>query len=202
MKRIKHLWEQNHKINDKTVEGDTTLYYKDNTDTACSAEVDGVVYHFFDGTDNFLEIIKDLLAIKGRKGREGAYLSYDLAAEDFFKLMKDDFQTNKHQVFVGVSRGGSIAMDMVKYYSKYCYEVLKIAPKRELVTFVMPPAGGGKYRKYNEKLGYEHTRVTMKGDWVPRLPFWGKHYETNLKVIENNEKGLASRHKNVGKYLD
>ena len=196
---LKWLWDQNHRINDKTVEGDNVLYYRDNTDTCASVTVDGVDYHFFDGSNTPLEWVKNFIAI--RTGLYGSALGYDGTAKDLFEKMHDDMSSARKNVFVGFSRGGAIAMMMLIRYTEWCYR-RKVKPRAELVSFEMPKAGGRRLYRRCKKLGFEHTRVVMQGDAVPKIVWWWcKPWTTKLITLKNSEKGLKNKHKNVGRYL-
>jgi len=196
---LKYLWEQNHRINSKTVEGDNPLYYKDNTDTACSVSVGDIDYHFFDGSNTALEWIKNFVAI--RTGLNGSALGYDSTAKDLFDDMQENISTTRKQVFVGFSRGGAIAMLVLIRYSMWCY-TQGIKPRAELITFEMPKAGGRKLYKFCKRLNFQHIRVVMKGDPVPNIVWWWKKpYTTRLITLPNKERGIKNKHTNVGKYL-
>jgi len=185
---LKELWEQNHRINSKTVEGNGVIYYRDNTDTACSVSIGDIDYHFFDGTNTGLEWIKNFLAF--RTGDYHSAIGYDKCSKDLFKKMRDNMSIARRNVFVGYSRGGAIAMLTLIRHSMMCYR-RGIKPRDELITFEMPKAGGRRLKKHCAKLGFEHTRVIMVGDVVPNIVWWwSKQYTTRLITLKNKEKGI------------
>ncbi len=173
-------------INSKQVPVADRVYNNDSTDTMVSFIVGDRQYHLFDGTSNIWEMLKNLIGWGSRKRRQGAFYSYDKTAENLFKKIK--FDTSKQQVYFGISRGGGVAMDVLtEYMEKHNDNVV-------LCTNVMPPAGGKHWVEYCKSLGFEHLRIRVKGDIVPRIPAWGKHYETRLITLKTKKRGLLSKH--------
>ncbi len=190
---VQRLYRYCRWINKRAIPVQGVVYHSDDTDTMASFTLGGRQYHLFDGTSNFREMLKNFVGWGSRKHRHGAFYSYDETAENLFK--KIQFDTSKEQVFFGISRGGAIAMDVLTEYMKVH------GNNAELVTCVMPPAGGKTYKKYCEKLGFKHLRIRVKGDPVPRLPFWGRHYETSLVTLKTNKRGWVSKHLSGGDNL-
>jgi len=182
-------------INREIVPVKGTVYYRDNTDKMCSFIIGDRQYHLFDGTSNVFEMMKNFLAIKGKKKRKGAYLSYDLTAEDFYKKMK--FDHSKEQIFFGISRGCPVGNGALTRYTEE--HKPKVLPK--MVAVVPPPAGGKEYVEYCKNLGYECLRIRVKGDLVDKAPPWGKHYETKLETLKTNAKGYLKKHLSAGDNL-
>ena len=193
------LWRQCQRINEKTVLGDDVKYYKAGTDTACSTTIDGIRVHLFDGSNTFLEWIKNFGAL--RVGKHGSAIGYDGTAKDFFDDMNIDISCTDKNLFVGYSRGGAIALlVMIRVMWSMWRRGLK--PNCELLTFESPKAGGRKLRRECRRLEFPHTRITMNGDIVPSLVWWWRgHYETLRIKLKNKELGWRNKHKNVEKYL-
>ena len=195
---LRELWDECHKINSKTIEGDTR-YYKDNTDTCASVSIGDIDYHYFDGSDRALEWLKNFFAF--RFGAYGSHKGYDGTAKDLFDKMCEDMSISRKQVFVGYSRGGAIALLVLLRHSLMCYR-RGVKPRAELVTFCAPKAGHKKLYKQCEKMGFQHTRVVMVGDIVPKIVWWWcDMWTTRLIKLKNSEKGKKAKHKNVGEYL-
>ena len=196
---FRQLWRQCRRINEKTVLGDDTIYYKAGTDTACSTTIDGVRLHFFDGSNTFREWFKNFVAF--RVGLYGSAIGYDSTAKDLFDQMRGDISSTDKNVFIGFSRGGAIALlVMVRVINSMWRRGLK--PNCDLLTYEAPKAGGRKLRRECRRLAFNHTRITMNGDIVPTLvPYWRGHYETTRIKLKNKEFGIRNKHTRVEKYL-
>ena len=195
----KQLLIQSHNVNDKLVYGSNIRYYLARTDTAASCEIDGVQYHFFDGTTGITEWISNFKAI--RTGIHGSSLGYDEIAQKFFTQIVPYIDPSKKQVFSGFSRGGAIAMLVLIRVMTYLLNYGK-TPNCELVSFNMPKAGGKKLNSYCRVLGFNHTRIYMKGDIGHNILWWWEtQYATTVIALDNHEKGIVNKHKNILPYL-
>ena len=193
------LLMQCHNINDKKVYGDSVKYYTARTDTYASCEIENVQYHFFDGTTGFREWVNDFRA--ARIGLFGAAIGYDEIAEILFCKIMSNIDFSKKQVFSGFSRGGALAMLVL-------IRAMRVAHNQgheldcELVSFNMPKAGSKKLNRYCKKLGFKHTYIYMIGDIVHNIVWWWKTpYNTETIALENDEKGIKDKHKNILPYL-
>ncbi len=199
MLSYKKMLEQAHKINSKQVYGDCVKYYKARTDTASSCEIENVQYHFFDGTSDFVEWVNDFRG--ARIGLFGSAIGYDEIAEMLFCKMMSNIDHTKKQVFVGFSRGGSLAMLVLIRAMRVMHNLGKDLDC-ELVSFNMPKAGSKKLNRYCKKLGFKHTRIYMIGDIVHCIVWWWqKPYSTEVMALENNERGIKKKHQNILPYL-
>jgi len=199
MLSYKQLFTQNHNINDKKVFGDNVQYYKTRTDTAASCEIDGIQYHFFDGTTTFQEWVNDFRT--ARIGLHGAAIGYDEVAEEFFEEMASNIDLNKKQVFVGYSRGGPLAI-LVLIRAMRLAALYGKTLNCEMISFNMPKPGSYRLNRYLKKLGFKHTYIYMKGDVVHNFVWWWqKPYATKTIALQNDEKGIVAKHQNIGPYL-
>jgi len=195
----KELLIQARNINKKLVYGSNIRYYLARTDTAASCEIDDVQYHFFDGTTGITEWISNFNAF--RTGIHGASIGYDDIARLLYVHIIQYINPSKKQVFSGFSRGGAIGLlVLIRVMTYYQNRGQKL--DCELVSFNMPKAGSKKLNDYCKELGFNHTRIYMKGDIGHNILWWWEtQYATTVIALDNHEKGIVNKHKNIIPYL-
>ena len=199
MLSYKEMLKQAHNINGQQVYGGDVRYYIARTDTSASCNIEDVQYHFFDGTTGIREWINDFRGV--RRGLYGAAIGYDEVAELLFTKMMSFIDPNKKQIFTGFSRGAALGMLVLMRAMKYV-ESKGGHLECELVSFNMPKAGSRRLNRHCKDLGFKHTRIYMKGDIVHNIvPWWQKPYATKVIALDNKERGIVKKHKNLLPYL-
>ena len=160
--------------------------YKSDKDTAYSFyDKQGVFNIVVNPTNKFREWMENLLFLfNSRKPWGFIAYSYRNVAEDFFPMMDKNYNGISPINFKGASRGGAVCHPL------YCMFENKYKNNRRLhlYTFGCPPTGKDDAVAYYALIDMNHTRVVNKYDGVPSIPFYGKHYESELIELDNNRR--------------
>ncbi len=142
-----------------------------NTDTGYFYRVGNYVYIVIDGSDNFLEWIRNFLWI--RWGKDKVALGFLVAAIEMAEQAEKLLYHDDIVVGIGHSRGGAVVQKLALEIQrkKFCVE--------SVISFGAPKAGGRKFCEEMKSHGMFHVRVVAPSDPVSGLPkIRGKHYES------------------------
>lgn len=156
------------------------------TDTGYLWRYQGKCYIVADGSDNFLEWVKNLFWI--RWGRDKVALGFLKTAVEFADISEKLLYPDDVVVLVGHSRAGFVQKTAIELKRRgVCVE--------SVITFGSPKMGGKQFCRSMEEEKIYHVRVYSPDDPVPSLPkLRGKHYES-VSVTFPKRKDLFSMYR-------
>ena len=215
-RKLKKYWDLSHEPHQERPEYPKgTIHFLSDDDTAYAFVKNRTLFIVCDGSDVIDE--KGKFSLREwfenlafwRTCKFGLVYGFGNAAEDFMEQIQEDiklFPEFDRIVVIGHSRGGTIGFGL----SLMLIDAGLVHPNAlHLFTFGAPKPGGIRTKRWARKLGLNHTRVRIKGDWVtgmppfsPLLPFIPYlHYQTEKIVLEVEGKGIVVKHKGYGKAL-
>ena len=151
-------------------------------------------YIVIDGTSNFREWLENMAWFRVGKTKEAK--GFKNVAVEMYEQIAENTPIRNNVVLTGHSRGGAVALSLGLMLLHRGYKV------KDVITFGAPKLGGKRFYDASRDAGLNHTRVVMRGEVVAKLPFFrGKHYETNLIVINNDIDNIVEKHLSYGAYL-